>query len=193
VAAGPWSPQLINPTGIKLPVEASRHQVCFYKWPSEFHYGTVYADFTVCIYMRPETGNLTLVGSIEEEEAEDKISDPDHFDEGVGFETVSHFAERVAQRYPRMEDGEYTSGYSALYDITPDWHAILDELPSASGLYCAAGGSGHGFKLGPAVGEIMAELIINGKKPGDDIDLFSYSRFAEGRMVSGEYDYGILG
>jgi sarcosine oxidase subunit beta len=133
------------------------------------------------------------VGSIEEEEAEDKISDPDHFDEGVGFETVSHFAERVAQRYPRMEDGEYTSGYSALYDITPDWHAILDELPSASGLYCAAGGSGHGFKLGPAVGEIMAELIINGKKPGDDIDLFSYSRFAEGRMVSGEYDYGILG
>lgn len=126
-------------------------------------------------------------------EAEDKVLDPDHFDEGVSFETVSHFAEQVTRRYPRMEDGEYTSGYSSLYDITPDWHAILDELPGIGGLYCAAGGSGHGFKLGPAVGEMMAELIIGGKKPGDDVDLFSYRRFAEGRLVTGEYEYSILG
>jgi len=193
VAAGPWSPQLINPTGVELPVEASRHQVCLYKWPTEFDYGVVYADFVECIYMRPETGNLTLVGSIEPEEAEDRVTDPDHLDEGVDFETVSHFAERVAHRYPRMEEGEYASGYSALYDITPDWHAVLDELPSASGLYCAAGGSGHGFKLGPAVGEMMAELIVNGKKPDDDIDLFSYRRFAEGRLVTGQYEYSIVG
>jgi len=143
--------------------------------------------------MRPETGSLTLVGSFEAEEAEDKVLDPDHFDESVSFETVSHFAEQVALRYPRMEDGEYTSGYSSLYDITPDWHAILDELPGVGGLYCAAGGSGHGFKLGPAVGEMMAKLIINGKKPGDDVDLFSYRRFAEGRLVTGEYEYSILG
>lgn len=193
VAAGPWSPQLINPSGIELPVQASRHQVCVYKWPPGFDYGVVYADFVGCIYMRPETGDLMLVGSIEEEEAEDRVPDPDHYDESVDFETVSRFAERVAHRYPRMEEGEYASGYSSLYDITPDWHSILDELPSASGLYCAAGSSGHGFKLGPAVGEMMAELIINGKKPGDDIDLFSYRRFAEGRLVRGEYEYGILG
>ncbi len=193
VAAGPWSPQLINPTGIELPVEASRHQVCLYKWPPNFDYGVVYGDFVGCIYMRPETGNLMLVGSIEPEEGEDKVPDPDHFDEGVDFETVSHFAEQVARRYPRMEEGQYTTAYSALYDITPDWHAILDELPSASGLYCAAGGSGHGFKLGPAVGEMMAQLIVNGKQPGDDIDLFSYRRFAEGRLVTGEYEYSILG
>jgi glycine/D-amino acid oxidase-like deaminating enzyme len=56
-----------------------------------------------------------------------------------------------------------------------------------------AGSSGHGFKLGPAVGEMMADLILDGKQPGDDIDLFSYQRFAEGRLVSGEYEYGILG
>jgi len=193
VAAGPWSPQLINPTGVELPVEASRHAVCLYRWPPDLVYSVVYGDFVDCIYMRPETGNLTLVGSIEPEESEDGVPDPDHFDEGVDFETISRFAEGVAHRYPRMENGEYASGYSALYDITPDWHHILDELPSATGLYCAAGGSGHGFKLGPAVGEMMAELIINGKKPDNDIDLFGYHRFSEGRLVTGEYEYSILG
>jgi glycine/D-amino acid oxidase-like deaminating enzyme len=193
VAAGPWSAPLVNPTGIELPVEASRHQVCLYQWPAGFHSRAIYADFVGCIYMRPETGSQTLVGSIEPEEGDDKVADPDHFGEGVGFDTVTRFAERIALRYPAMEDGGYTSGYSSLYDITPDWHSIMDELPSAAGLYCMAGSSGHGFKLGPAVGEMMADLILDGKQPGDDIDLFSYQRFAEGRLVSGEYEYGILG
>lgn len=95
------------------------------------------------VYVRPETGDLMQVGSIDPQESEDKLLDPDNFNEGVKFETISSYAERVTRRYPRMESGEYASGYSALYDIAPDWHAILDELPSASGLYCAAGGSGH--------------------------------------------------
>jgi sarcosine oxidase subunit beta len=193
VAAGPWSPQLINPTGIELPVEASRHQVCLYKVPDGVDYGAIYADFVGCVYMRPETGKLMLVGSIEPEEAEDKVKDPDNFGEGVSFDTVAHFAERVAHRYPGMTDGGYASGYSSLYDISPDWHSIMDELPSAKGLYCVAGSSGHGFKLGPAVGEMMAGLIVNGKKPDDDINLFSYRRFAEGKLVTGEYEYSILG
>jgi glycine/D-amino acid oxidase-like deaminating enzyme len=193
VAAGPWSPALINPTGIELPVETSRHQVCIYKRPANLQYGTVYADFIISIYLRPETGDLIMVGSIEEEEAESKVRDPDRYDEGVGFDTVAEYARRVAQRCPAMDDGWYASGYSSLYDISPDWHSIMDELPSASGLYCVAGSSGHGFKLGPVVGEMMAELVINGRQPGDDIEIFSFSRFAEGRPVTGEYEYGILG
>ena len=55
------------------------------------------------------------------------------------------------------------------------------------------GSSGHGFKLGPAVGEMMAELVINGRQPGDEIEMFNYRRFSEGRPVIGEYEYGILG
>jgi glycine/D-amino acid oxidase-like deaminating enzyme len=193
VAAGPWSPQLIDPTGVELPVEASRHQVCVYKWPAEFLSRLVYVDFVETVYMRPETGNLTLVGSIEPEEGEDKVKDPDRFDTGVAFETISRYAEGVSHRYPGMASGQYATGYSALYDITPDWHPILDKMPGIEGLYCAAGGSGHGFKLAPAVGEMMAEFVLHGKKPGDDIDLFSFRRFAEGRLVRSKYDYSIVG
>lgn len=193
VAAGPWSPQLVNPTGIELPMEACRHQVCFYKWPAKFKHNAVYADFVESVYMRPESGDLMLVGSIDPNEAEDKVSDPDDFNEGVGLETITHYSERVAHRFPEMIEGGYTTGYSALYDITPDWHSIMDELPSAKGLYCMAGSSGHGFKLGPAVGEMMAKLIVDGKKPEDDINLFSFDRFEKNQFVRGKYEYNILG
>ncbi|MBW2624186.1 MAG: FAD-dependent oxidoreductase, partial [Deltaproteobacteria bacterium] len=113
--------------------------------------------------------------------------------DGVAFQTVSNYSEKVILRYPGMNHGGYASGYAALYDITPDWHAILDEMPNVSGLFLAAGSSGHGFKLAPAVGEMMAELIINGKKDGEDIDFFSFARFAENRLITGNYSHSIVG
>ncbi len=80
-----------------------------------------------------------------------------------------------------------------MYDATPDWHAILGALPGVEGLYCAAGTSGHGFKLGPAVGEMMADLFVRGERPEADINMFSFRRFAEGEAVEGRYEYSIVG
>jgi glycine/D-amino acid oxidase-like deaminating enzyme len=81
--------------------------------------------------------------------------------------------------------------------VTPDWHPIIDEAPGVRGFYLAAGFSGHGFKLSPAVGEMVAELVVNGKHAGkgaeSDINTFRYSRFAENRPVRGMYDEGLMG
>jgi glycine/D-amino acid oxidase-like deaminating enzyme len=77
--------------------------------------------------------------------------------------------------------------------VTPDWHPIIDEAPGARGFYLAVGFSGHGFKLSPAVGEMVAELVINGKRAESDVSAFRYSRFAEGRPVRGMYDEGLMG
>lgn len=193
VAAGPWSRRLLKDTGIDLPIEATRHEVCIFKCPEDLGFRAVYVDFIGSIYIRPETGNLMLVGSIEDKTIDDKVSDPDVFDDGVAFKTVSNYSEKVILRYPGMNHGRYASGYAALYDITPDWHAILDELPNVSGLYLAAGSSGHGFKLAPAVGEMMAELIVDGKTEGDDLSFFSFDRFAENRPITGKYEHSIVG
>jgi len=106
---------------------------------------------------------------------------------------VADFSERVARRYPLMEHGTTAGGWASLYDVTPDWHAIMGALPGVEGLYCVAGTSGHGFKLGPAVGEMMADLIINGEKPDADINLFSLNRFDAGKEVAGKYEYSIVG
>jgi sarcosine oxidase subunit beta len=193
VAAGPWTPLITETVGIELPIKASRHQVATYRRPDEFERHMVFAGFDDEVYIRPETGGLMLVGSIEPEEAEAEVADPDSFNERVDFDIVADFSERVARRYPLMEQGTTAGGWASLYDVTPDWHAIMGALPGVEGLYCVAGTSGHGFKLGPAVGEMMADLIINGEKPDADINLFSLNRFDAGKGVAGKYEYSIVG
>ncbi|GAB4539651.1 MAG: FAD-binding oxidoreductase [Anaerolineae bacterium] len=193
LAAGPWTPLIARSAGIELPIKASRHQVATYRRPDEFDRHMVFAGFADEVYIRPETGQLMLVGSIEPEEAEEEVPDPDSFNERVDFDVVVEFSERVARRYPLMEQGASAGGWASLYDITPDWHAIMGALPGVEGLYCVAGTSGHGFKLGPAVGEMMADLIVNGEKPDADINLFSPRRFTEGKLVRGRYEYSIVG
>jgi sarcosine oxidase subunit beta len=193
VAAGPWSPLITQTIGLPLPIKASRHQVAVFKRPDGFDRHMVFAGFADAVYLRPETGQLMLVGSIEPGEAEDEIPNPDSFNERVDFGTVAEFSECVAQRYPAMENGSSAGGWASLYDITPDWHPILGALPGVEGLYCAAGGSGHGFKLGPAVGEMMADLILNGGKSGADINFFDARRFSQGKSVAGRYEYSIVG
>ena len=69
----------------------------------------------------------------------------------------------------------------------------MGSLPGVEGLYCTAGGSGHGFKLAPAVGEMMTALILNGPKPEADINIFSFERFAQNKLITGQYEQSIVG
>ncbi len=92
-----------------------------------------------------------------------------------------------------MERGASRGGYAAIYDITPDWHPVIDEVPPGSGFFVAAGHSGHGFKLGPAVGVMVAGLVTGQKTEGLDPALFRFSRYAEGKPVVGRYEYSIAG
>jgi sarcosine oxidase subunit beta len=193
VAAGPWTPQLLAKIGVEIPIIAARVKVALYRRPEDFRRHRVWADFISQVYLRPETGNLMLVGSISPKEASDEVNDPDNFNERVDINTLAEFGERAAMRYPAMERSHAASSYVSLYDITPDWHPIIDAVPGFEGLYVCAGGSGHGFKLAPAVGEMMANLVLKGKQPDDDINLFSFNRFADGKPVSGQYEYSILG
>jgi glycine/D-amino acid oxidase-like deaminating enzyme len=67
---------------------------------------------------------------------------------------------------------------SGSYDITPDWHPILGPAPNIEGLHLAFGFSGHGLKLSPAVGQVIAETAL-GKPPLFDIRPLRYERFAD--------------
>ncbi len=193
VAAGPWTPYLLKSVGIDLPITASRVQVCFYRWPAGFQGHRIYADLIGQVYLRPEGGRQMLVGSIAPKEAEDHIEDLEHVNEQADYHTVSQFAEVISHRYPEMQRGFAAGGYASVYDITPDWNPILDEVPAIRGLYCCAGGSGHCFKLGPAIGEMVAALVVEGRHPDDDINLFSFDRFTRGRLIKSRYEYNIIG
>lgn len=192
-ATGPWAGRVAGLVGLTVPVEPSRHPICTFRRPPDFgkpH--MVYADFTNMIYMRPEAGDLTLVGSIDPEDAK-HLADPDRYNEGVDFETISGFSAKASRRYPALERAFSKGGWAGIYDVMPDWHPILDEMPGVRGFFCAAGFSGHGFKLCPAVGDMMATLITAGKAAVPAIDFFRATRFAEGKPIVGKYEYSIVG
>lgn len=193
LATGPWSNFLLRKFGLELPMVIARVKVVLYRRPDDFSHHRIWGDFISQIYCRPETGGLTLVGSISpDEETGDTVADPDNFNQNVELDTIANFAERLAQRYPAMERSHLASSYASIYDITPDWHHIMDALPGVEGLYLCAGSSGHGFKLSPSVGAMMAQLVLEGKGSEDDINLFSWDRFANEKLVTSQYQYSIL-
>ena len=191
--AGPWGARVAKWAGYDLPINACRVQVAFFRRPPGYEQEhPVVADFVRATYLRSETGNLTLAGLIDPAEA-DAIVDPDHYAETTDFSFTLDVGERMVQRWPAMEQATSAKGYAGLYAVTPDWHPIVDELPAGSGFFVCAGFSGHGFKLGPAVGLMMADRVIGATSPTFDSRSFRFSRFAEKDEVRGQYEYSIAG
>jgi len=176
-----------------VPINPCRVQVAFFRRPAGYEAPhPVIADFINATYFRSETGNLTLVGLIDPTEA-DAIVDPDGYFERVDDNFVLEAGEGLIKRFPAMEKSLHTGGYASLYAITPDWHPILDELPAGSGCFICSGFSGHGFKLGPAVGLMMADLVTGDRQSDFDPHLFRFGRFAEDDHVHSQYEYSIVG
>jgi sarcosine oxidase subunit beta len=179
VCAGLWAPGLLAPLGIEVPVAPKRHQMCFFRRPPGFdgHPGMI--DRPSGTYMRPETGNLTIQGLSTYHE----VVDPDRYNEGADPEEVMRNAELIAHRFPVMEHGLSMGGYSGVYDVTPDHEPVLGPIPEFQGLYSDFGWSGHGFKHSPAIGDIMAEVVLDGRAAGWDLTPFRWSRFRDGDLL----------
>ncbi len=193
-AAGPWGTRLAATVGFDTPVDASRHQIAVFQRPPELafeHHPTV-GDFIQGFYMRSETGHLTLAGSIEATEAAHKV-DPDHYVETVDMDFNAEMAERTERRMTAMRTARIGKGWAGLYDVSPDWHPIIGKMPGLDGFICAYGFSGSGFKMGPVVGEMVADLALGENRCPIDPSPFRFERFAEGDLIRGQYSYSIIG
>lgn len=193
LAAGPWAAQLGRAAGVPLPVQSCRTQVALFRRPPDAsRRSAVYGDFVQGLYFKPTHGDLLHAGSLLGEEAQCPV-DPDHYNEAADGDWLPGVRQRLSRRYPTMHRGYGRGGYGALYAVTPDWHPILDRLPGIEGAYCAVGFSGHGFKMSPVVGQLMAELIVDGQAKALDIGPLRLARFSEGDLVKTPYAYGVMG
>ena len=193
LAANVWSVALAQAIGIALPITATRHPMVTLRRPHDFGgrqgLHAVGLDLTRHIYLRPDLGGITLVGSTDDVLT---ASDPDNYAQGLTEEEIAYFRSAAKGSIPALARAVPRGGWAGIYDDTPDFHPILGRLPMDEGLYCAVGFSGHGFKLSPLVGQWMAELILTGNKP-DDMEHFDFDRFARGAEIRPRYPSGVLG
>ena len=193
LAANVWSVALAQSLGIALPITPTRHPMIALRRPNDFGgrqgMHAVGLDLTRQIYLRPDSGGITLIGSTENVYA---ASDPDGYAQGLTEAEIAHFRTMSAGSIPALARAVPRGGWAGIYDDTPDFHPILDRLPACDGLYCAAGFSGHGFKLSPSVGQWMAQFVLTGSKP-QDMQHFTFDRFASGKEIRPRYSSGVLG
>jgi sarcosine oxidase, subunit beta len=192
MAANVWGVKLLADAGITVPVHASRHACILLQQPANFGpQHAILLDFTNGLYLKPEGENLTMAGTLDEAEA--AIVDPDHFNAMPTRGEEEHYAERTARRIPAMGDATLQAGWAGLYDVSDDWQPLIGTFTGIEGLFCALGFSGHGFKLCPAIGELVTAMLLGHESPGVDRSIFSPDRFAGGKTSHSTYAYGIIG
>jgi sarcosine oxidase, subunit beta len=178
VAAGPWTRSLVTPLGVDLPLSVERHVVGTFRWGSAAP-APLHADLVGGYYLRPEGRELFLVGPLHPA----ANADPDSFEDSIHAEELAHLTEMVVGRIPQLHAAEIHGGWASLYDVSPDWQPVIGEI--APGLFVDAGSSGHGFKLAPALGRQVAELVMGYPTPG--LDAFHPRRFDLAAHLSAGY------
>ena len=195
IATGPWTPRFLADHGIAAPFVATRHEVLHFRRPPDtvpYHPGG--ADIANRIYFRPEAQDLTLVGNGNHS---DIVDDPEIYARRASPAFIQDIWQRLARRIPAIADAHLAAGYAGLYTNTPDSHPVIDRVDGIDGLYLCSGFSGHGFKLSPMVGVLMAELIAAGQAHTNnaltiDISPLRLSRFAEGSLNNPGYGFDVL-
>ena len=186
VAAGPWSGPLLAGLGVEIGLSTVRHQVLAVTRDRDLTHpaiGDVVGDFSG----RMDAPGLSLVALGEERDT----AGPDDYNRGVDQSYIEAGLRAMADRVSGMEDAGYVRGWSGLFTVTEDWHPVIDRVEGIDGLYCAVGFSGHGFKMAPAIGRAMAEIIV-GSGQTIDVSRLRLGRFAEGDLLGSSYPLRVL-
>jgi sarcosine oxidase subunit beta len=168
-AAGVWSPEIADHAGLELPVEPYLREVGF-TGPSDDLPPTLplTVDFSSGLYFHREGPGL-LFGMADRDQPPGFVASGDP----AWLEKVIEVAER---RLPSLLDMGIAGGWKGYYEVTPDHNALVGEAEVSRFLY-ATGFSGHGFLQGPAVGEVVRDLVL-GREPFVDVGPLSAERFA---------------
>ena len=159
--AGPWSAAVGAMAGVALPVEPIERRIRFTGpvdgMPQEL---PMTIDFTTGFYFHREGPGLLMGIATEAEDVETALADA------------------AEHRAPAIARAPLRGGWAGLYEMTPDHNALIGEARSVSRFLYATGFSGHGFLQGPAVGEVVRDLVL-GREPFVDVAPLSADRFGE--------------
>ncbi len=169
-AAGVWSPEIARSAGVELPVQPYLREVGYTgPTPDLPDRLPLTVDFSTGFYFHREGPGL-LFGMADPAQPAglDAETDP------AWLEKVMEVAER---RLPALLDMGIAGGWKGYYEVTPDHNALVGESSDVARFLYATGFSGHGFLQGPAVGEIVRDLVLR-EEPFVEVAPLSVERFA---------------
>lgn len=189
IAAGPWSVPLLAAHGIELPVTVHREEIVLIEPGQDLGTVPVFSDLVSLQYVRPEgSDGQILFGN--SDLAQLQPADPDNYLNRATDDFIDITVEKIGTRFPGLTNPSIASTYAGCYDVTPDFNPVISQT-DIDGLIIAAGFSGHGFKIAPAVGRLVADLVTDGKSSDADIpsDDFRLSRFTENDLLVSPFPY----
>jgi sarcosine oxidase subunit beta len=192
LATGPWAPALGGTVGVNIPVRTQRAQLVLVDQGEPMPQVPVLSDLVGLQYICREPNGDLLVGN--SDHSNPQFVDPDDYPNRADDEAIETVVAKLGHRLPAMPDPRISSSYSGGYDVTPDYNPIIGPSPR-DGLFLATGFSGHGFKISPAVGRLVADLLVDGTTDLPDVTAadFRYSRFAEGDPLTSPHPYSGAG
>jgi len=195
VAAGWWSAKLLADLGIDFPIDGYRSELLIVDAGVPLPDLPVVSDLISLQYCRLEGAGQFLVGNSDHADFQDRFVDPDHYSNIASEENILKYAERVLHRFPGFPEPSVTHTYAGVYDVPPDWNPVIAPVASIDGLMLCAGFAGHGFKIAPAVGDLVADLVLEGDSTDPDIPArdFRFERFAEGEFLRSLHPYAGAG
>jgi sarcosine oxidase subunit beta len=191
-AAGAWAASVARTAGVEVPLVPWRHDTAYLGLPGDRPEGIpIVLDHARSVYFRPEGHDLLLAGL---EDGNETGGSPDRPlgapDDGL----MATLVDRVVSRVPWMAGGDFRSAARGQDGMTPDQRPILGPAggDGPDGLVLCCGFSGTGFKTAPAIGESLAEWILDGEPRTVDLRPFALGRFATGDLLEGEHPYQSL-
>ncbi len=189
-ALGVWTNNVLQSIGITLPIKIGMEEVLIIKHSLD-KYPPGWGDLALGFYSRPEGRSHQLIGGLDVEYPDiDPI--PGYYSSPPA-ELVLKRMGSYGKRFPRLLDARPTKAWRGFYDITPDWQPIIGKDPRYNNLIHMVGLSGHGFKLAPAYGDTISDIIIHGDSRRFDVQRFSIYRFDKKESRHSKYKYGIVG
>jgi len=165
-ACGPWLSELF-PDVLGARITPTRQETFYFGTPAgdtrfnEDRFPTWVDNSSVRFYGIP--GNQWR-GFKVAQDTPGKTFDPTYGERTVTAEGVTSIRKYLAHRFPSLRDAPLIESRVCQYEMSPDGGLIVDRHPARDNIWLAGGGSGHGFKLGPAVGEHVAQLVLGKAK-----------------------------
>lgn len=184
-AAGPWAKPLAETAGLAMDMRSVREQDTVWEARGDrpLPQGSV-SNAVDAIYLRPLGERRFIVGRGFPKDYVDV--DPYNYKETADEDFIADVQSRLELRLPSFAGARLISSYAALYDVTVDWYPYVGPRAAVHGYADFCGGSGHGFKIAPAMAQELARWILTGSA-ATDFEQLSYDRIERGKLFAGSY------